>query len=212
MNERELPRMKHKPAAIPPITGIPDDWMPVLGEVDADLVLASALQTNLDKRRIILFRHYPVQRPGKFSVLRVFDRPHKKRLLIFGEIALEKAFLLFKRSVHPRKIRLLGKIVPVRPEILLHFWRLGHHHHAGCLAVETVHKIHLLPAAQLPFADIVVEGIFDGMLAAASGCARENPRRLFDDYYIRILLEDIDAFYMARSALHAMLSVLPTIT
>jgi hypothetical protein len=75
-----------------------------------------------------------------------------------------------------------------------------------------VHKIHLLPAAQLPFADIVVKGIFDGMLAAASGCARENPRRLFDDYYIRILMEDIDAFYMARSALHAMLSVLSTIT
>ena len=71
MNERELPRMKHQPTTIPPITGIPDDWMPVLGEVDADLVLASALQTNLDKRRIILFRHYPVQRPGKFSVLRV---------------------------------------------------------------------------------------------------------------------------------------------
>ena len=75
-----------------------------------------------------------------------------------------------------------------------------------------MHEIHLLSAAQLSFADIVVEGIFDGMFAAAPGRARENPCRLFHDYDIRILMEDIDALYMARLPFHATFSVLTSVT
>ena len=75
-----------------------------------------------------------------------------------------------------------------------------------------MHKIDLLPAAQLPFADIIVEGIFNGMFAAASGSARKNPRRFFDDNDIWILMEDIDALYMARFPFHATFSVLTSVT
>ena len=212
MNERKLPRMKHQSSAIAPIAGISDNRMSVLREMNTYLVLASALELNLDKRGVFRLGHHPVQRPGKLPALRILDRPHKKRLLVFGKIAFEKTLLLLKDSMHPREICLLCELVPVRPEILLHLWRLGDHHHAGCLAIKAMHEIHLLPAAQLPFAHIVVESVFDSVFAAAPGCARENPRRLFDDYNIQILMEDIDAFYMTRPTLHATHSVPPSIT
>ena len=212
MHELKLPRVKHQSSAIASIAGISDNGVAILGEMDAYLVLASALQPHLDKRSILLLRHHPVQRAGKLSVFRIFDRPNKKRLLVFGKIALEKPFLLIENSMHPRKICLFSEFIPVRPEIFLHFRSFGDHHHAGRLAVETMHEIHLLPAAQLPFADIVVKGIFHGMFATAPGCARKNPRRLFDNYDIQILMEDIDALYMTWLALHAALSVPPRIT
>ena len=203
MHERESPRMEQKRPSIMPIPCITHNGVPGLREVDANLVLAPALQLHFHERGCPVLRQHSVKRTRELAFRRLLHGMHHERLGVLRQIALEHALLLLKVSMNAGQIGLFGELVPVRAEMLLHFGRLGDHHHARSLAVEAVNEIDALPALGLPFSHIIGERAFHAVsLAVTPRGARQDPRRLLDHDDVRIFVENRNSPQASPSLSH----------
>ena len=183
--------MEQKWPLVMPVPRIAHDSVPSLREMDAYLVLASALQLHFHERRCPILRQYPVKRASKLAIRRLLHGVHHERLGVLRQIALEHPLFPLKVSMHAGKVGLFGEVVPVCAEILLHVGRLGDHHYAGRLAVEAVNEIDALPTLGLPLPHIVGERAFHAVrLTITSRSARQDSRRLLDHDDIRIFMEN----------------------
>ena len=192
------PAKSIEPAAI---HFVPDDGMPALGKVDANLMLSSGFQPHLQHRRLRVALQHAHVGDRRLASRRVLRRVNAKRGIL-RQIGSNRELFRQHSAFRNGGIDATGAVVlELILELLLRLFGLGKHQQTGRFAVQTMHDEDLL---RRPFRiQVTAQHRVHGFCPFRFGSHRQQSRRFIDHNDAVVLEHDTDSIW--RRFLHALL-------